>query len=57
MLSRCIPVIINKMPDIIIHKIFTHSLSDFANYVKQKKIDKDCIQCTLPHRYDCLHRL
>ena len=33
MRSYSIPVIINKMPDIIIYKIFTHTLSGFVNYV------------------------
>ena len=44
---------INDTPDIVLDKIYTHSKTGFAYYVKQHLINKYNVNCTIANCYVC----
>ena len=57
--KRCIryslPVILNRSPTYIFHKLFTHSLKGFSVYVKKDFIENYIFVCTNVNCYVCNH--
>ena len=55
--SKCLkynlPHIINDTPEIVVEKIYTHSLRGFTTYAKQFLIQKYTDTCEIPNCYSC----
>ena len=48
-----LPHIINDTPEIVVEKIYTHSLRGFTTYAKQFLIQKYTDTCEIPNCYSC----
>ena len=48
-----LPHIINGTPEIVVEKIYTHSLRGFTTYAKQFLIQKYTDTCAIPNCYSC----
>ena len=48
-----LPHIINDTPEIVVEKIYTHSLRGFTTYAKQFLIQKYTDTCAIPNCYSC----
>ena len=51
------PKIVNDIPEIIIDKIFSHSLQSFVDYVKQYYISLYNYDCSIRNCYVCNNNL
>ena len=52
-IRSAIPLIRNKLPDIVTSKLYTHSLNGFATYLKTYLITQYTDTCTVTNCYVC----
>ena len=55
-LRNCIPYTINRTPDNIKSKVFTHTLEGFTRYAKNHYIEQYSNDCQIPSCYICNRR-
>lgn len=48
-----IPFLLNHKPDLIISKLYTHSLNGLAFYFKKRCLNNYCNTCSIPNCYVC----
>ena len=56
-LKNITPKIVNDTPEIILDKIFSHSLQDFVDYVKQYYTSLYTYDCSIRNCYVCNNNL
>ena len=49
----CIPNTLNNCPDLIKHKLYTHSIEGLSSYMKRHQIETNTMTCEIENCYIC----